>query len=134
MELILQYLLQVLYGQCLGENQKPRERERGEMLLFKDLFYAGIGLATLTKEKAEETIKELVKRGEMSTDEGKDALQTMMIRMQEEKERFNQKVQEQVESIITSMNLVRKSDLDEVIQRLEEIEKRISYLEDEQQY
>lgn len=104
------------------------------MLLFKDLFYAGIGLATLTKEKAEETIKELVKRGEMSTDEGKDALQTMMIRMQEEKERFNQKVQEQVESIITSMNLVRKSDLDEVIQRLEEIEKRISYLEDEQQY
>lgn len=87
------------------------------------MLYAGIGLAAVTKEKAEEVIAELVKKGEISKDEGKDLLSTLMNRMQEESEKLKLKINEQVENTITSMNLVRKSEMDEVLQKLTELEK-----------
>lgn len=93
--------------------------------MLKDMLYAGIGLAAITKEKAEEAIAELIKKGEMSKEEGKDLLNTLMNKMQAESEKLKQKISEQVEHTITSMNLVRKSELDEVLQRLDELEKKI---------
>jgi len=93
------------------------------------MLYAGIGLAAITKEKAEEVISELIKKGEMSSEEGKDLLNALMVRIQEESDRLKEKVNQQVEQAISSMNLVRKSDLDEVLQRLEKLEKKLEELQ-----
>lgn len=101
--------------------------------MLKELFYAGIGLASLTKEKAEEIVADLVKKGELSKDEGRETLNNLINRMQEERERLKLKVQEQVESIISSMNLVRKSELDEIKKRLEELEKKLNQKSDEKE-
>ncbi|WP_422444033.1 phasin family protein [Thermoanaerobacterium sp. DL9XJH110] len=101
--------------------------------MLKELFYAGIGLASLTKEKAEEIVAELVKKGELSKDEGRETLNNLINRMQEERERLKLKVQEQVENIISSMNLVRKAELDEVKKRLEELEKKLNQKTDEKE-
>jgi polyhydroxyalkanoate synthesis regulator phasin len=97
--------------------------------MLKQMLYAGIGLAAVTKEKAEEVIGELIKKGEMSKEEGKDVLNTLKDRIQEESERLKQKINEQVEHTITSMNLVRKSQLDEVLQRLNELEKKLNEIQ-----
>ncbi|HHW03457.1 MAG TPA: hypothetical protein GXX35_11745 [Thermoanaerobacterales bacterium] len=101
--------------------------------MLKELFYAGIGLATLTKEKAEEIITELVKKGELSKEDGKDVLNSLMARMQEERDKLKQKVQEQVENVISSMNLVRKSDLDEIKQRIKTLEEKINNIKEEKE-
>ncbi|HHY70803.1 MAG TPA: hypothetical protein GX519_03925 [Thermoanaerobacterales bacterium] len=101
--------------------------------MLKQMLYAGIGLATVTKEKAEEVIAELIKKGEMSKEEGKDVLNTLMNRMQEESEKLKQKINEQVENTITSMNLVRKSELDEVLEKLAELEKRFEEIRSEKE-
>jgi len=97
--------------------------------MLKQMLYAGIGLAAVTKEKAEEVIGELIKKGEMSKEEGKDVLNTLKDRIQEESEKLKQKINEQVEHTITSMNLVRKSQLDEVLQRLNELEKKLNEIQ-----
>ncbi|WP_213974986.1 phasin family protein [Tepidanaerobacter acetatoxydans] len=97
--------------------------------MLKQVLYAGIGLATVTKEKAEEVISELVKKGEMSQEEGKDALNTLMYRMQEESEKLKQKINEQVDNAIASMNLVKKTELDEILQRITELEKRLDEIQ-----
>jgi len=97
--------------------------------MLKQMLYAGIGLAAITKEKAEEVISELIKKGEMSKEEGKDLLNTLINRMQEESERLKLKINEQVEHAITSMNLVRKSQLDEILQRLDELEKKLNEIQ-----
>jgi polyhydroxyalkanoate synthesis regulator phasin len=97
--------------------------------MLKQMLYAGIGLAAVTKEKAEEVIAELIKKGEMSKEEGKDILNTLMNRMQEESEKLKQKINEQVEHTITSMNLVRKSQLDEVLRKLDELEKKLDEIQ-----
>ncbi|NLC62891.1 MAG: hypothetical protein GX759_02280 [Thermoanaerobacterales bacterium] len=90
--------------------------------MLKQILYAGLGLVTITREKAEELVSELVKRGELSAEEGKDALNNILDRMQEERDKLRQRIQEQVENMISSMNLVRRSELDEIKQRLEKLE------------
>jgi polyhydroxyalkanoate synthesis regulator phasin len=90
--------------------------------VLKQILYAGLGLVTITREKAEELVSELVKRGELSSEEGKDALNNILDRMQEERDKLRQRIQEQVENMISSMNLVRRSELDEIKQRLEKLE------------
>lgn len=100
--------------------------------MLKQLLYAGIGLAAITKEKAEELVAELVKKGEMSTDEGKDLLNSLRSRIQEESDRLKERINEQVERTINSMNLVRKSDIDEVLDRLEKLEKRLDEIKSQE--
>ncbi|HQA60231.1 MAG: hypothetical protein WBJ82_02995 [Tepidanaerobacteraceae bacterium] len=100
--------------------------------MLKQLLYAGIGLAAITKEKAEELVAELVKKGEMSTDEGKDLLNSLRSRIQEESDRLKERINEQVERTINSMNLVRKSDIDEVLDRLEKLEKRLDEIQSQE--
>jgi polyhydroxyalkanoate synthesis regulator phasin len=101
--------------------------------MLKQILYAGIGLATVTKERAEEVISELVKKGEMSQEEGKDALNTLMCRMQEESEKLKQKINEQVDNAITSMNLVKKTELDEILQRIAELEKQLDEIQSQKE-
>lgn len=100
--------------------------------MLKQLLYAGIGLAAITKEKAEELVAELVKKGEMSTDEGKDLLNSLRSRIQEESDRLKERINEQVERTINSMNLARKSDIDEVLDRLEKLEKRLDEIQSQE--
>lgn len=100
--------------------------------MIKQLLYAGIGLAAITKKKAEELVAELVKKGEMSTDEGKDLLNSLRSRIQEESDRLKERINEQVERTINSMNLVRKSDIDEVLDRLEKLEKRLDEIQSQE--
>lgn len=101
--------------------------------MLKQMLYAGIGLAAVTKEKAEEVVADLIKKGEMSKEEGKDVLNTLINRMQDESEKLKQKINEQVENTITSMNLVRKSELDEVSQRLTELEQKLNEIMNEKE-
>lgn len=96
--------------------------------MLKEILYAGLGLVTITREKAEELVSELVKRGELSSEEGKDALNNIANRMQDEKDKLKQRIQDQVENIISSMNLVRRSELDVVIKRLEELEAKYNII------
>jgi polyhydroxyalkanoate synthesis regulator phasin len=101
--------------------------------VLKEILYAGLGLVTITREKAEELVSELVKRGELSSEEGKDALNNIANRMQEEKDKLRQRVQDQVENIISSMNLVRRSELDEVRRRLEQLEIKYNSTDDQKE-
>ncbi len=102
-------------------------------MVLKEILYAGLGLVTITREKAEELVSELVKRGELSSEEGKDVLNNIANRMQEETDKLKQRVQDQVENIISSMNLVRRSELDEVMQRLEKLEAKYNIIDDQKE-
>lgn len=101
--------------------------------MLKEMLYAGIGLATVTKEKAEEIIVDLIKKGEISTEEGKDLLSNLMSRMQEESDKLKYTIDKQVEKVISSMNLVRKSEFDKLVQKLEELENKITQIIDKKE-
>lgn len=99
--------------------------------MLKEMIYASLGLATITREKAEEVISELVKKGEMTQEEGKDALGTLMKKAKEENEKLKQKIKEQVDSAVTSLDIVKRTEFDEAIKRISELEKELAQMKEE---
>ena len=52
---------------------------------LKKILLAGVGAVAVTAEKSEEILKELVKRGELTVEQGKALNEELKHRMQEKK-------------------------------------------------
>jgi polyhydroxyalkanoate synthesis regulator phasin len=90
--------------------------------LFEKGFLAGLGLLDLSQEKAKELVDELVKRGEMSRQEGAKFVQGAMERAQEERKTMEERLRSGLEGAFARMNLATKDDL-------ARLEKRVAALE-----
>ena len=64
--------------------------------LIKKAFYTGLGLAVLTKEKAEELVKELAEQTKLSEHEGKDLVDSLMKQSEQARKDFQSKIDEAV--------------------------------------
>lgn len=80
------------------------------------------GLVDFTRTKIEALGEEMIKRGELSQQEGSRAVEEFSAQMETAQEAFFEKVREMVNKAVHDMGLLR---------RLEDLEKRISALEKE---
>ena len=90
--------------------------------LFKKVMYTGVGLVTTAGEKIQKNIDELVKKGSLSAEEGRKVVADLWDNTETKKEEFEGKLKEMVASVIESLNLPTKSDIDALMKRVEEME------------
>lgn len=90
--------------------------------ILKKTWLAGLGLASLTREKAEELVDELVRRGEISEKERPHALEDLLARVKEEQKRFSSAVKEAVQRVVAEMGLPSRQQLEELKSRVEKLE------------
>jgi polyhydroxyalkanoate synthesis regulator phasin len=90
--------------------------------LMQKAMAFGLGLWDFTKEKAEEVVAELVKRGELSQQETPEAVEKIMASAQEAQQSLAAKVKELTDKAIAEMNLARASDLAALEKRLAALE------------
>lgn len=100
----------------------------------KNLFLAGVGAAALTYEKATDVISQLVQRGKLSVDEGKELSEELKRNVKstttEARDTIVEKMgcikpltRDELISILDEMNYATKADiiqLQRIIERLEE--------------
>ncbi|MBE0426691.1 MAG: phasin family protein [Nitrospirae bacterium] len=96
------------------------------MDIIKKAMLLGLGLFSLTKEKAEEFVDDLVKRGEVTREERFKIVDKLLKEAEKQEEEMVGKISETVQKVITELGLPTKKELDEILKRLEEIEKKIS--------
>jgi len=87
----------------------------------------GMGLATATKEKIEETVEEMIKKGEMTEKEGKDAVDDLVKKSKEMKQDLRDKVEQIVADTLKTLNVPTRDefvDLKDRIARLEDSQKQ----------
>jgi len=96
------------------------------MEIIRKAMLLGLGVLSLTKEKAEEMVDELIKRGEVSREEKFKMVDKLLKEAEKQEEELTGKINETAQKLITKMGLATKKDLDDISKRLEEIEKRIS--------
>jgi len=96
------------------------------MDVIRKAMLLGLGLFSLTKEKAEELVDDLIKRGEVTKEERFKIVDKLLKEAEKQEEELFGKISETVQKVITDLGLPTKKDLDEISKRLEEIEKRIS--------
>lgn len=95
--------------------------------LLKKVFLAGIGTLALTYEKANTLVDELVQKGQLTVDQGKQ-LNEELKRVINDNQPGNQSttdIETDVKAYIDSLNLATKTDIDNLNNRIEELEKKL---------
>ncbi|SHH78358.1 phasin family protein [Sporanaerobacter acetigenes] len=92
---------------------------------LKGLLLAGIGSMALTYEKANEMVDTLVKKGELTVNQGKELNEEL--KRVVESQKTGQKSQnvdaETLKSVLQELNLPTKADIDELKTRIDNLEK-----------
>ena len=60
--------------------------------LIKKAFYTGLGLAVLTKDKAEEMVRDIASQAKLSESEGKELVDSLMKQSDQARQDFQAKV------------------------------------------
>ena len=80
--------------------------------LFKKGVLMGLGALTITKEKAEQIVDELVKKGELAKDERSKAIQDLLKKVDEQEKILIDKVSAEVNKTIEKLGVPTKKDLE----------------------
>lgn len=100
--------------------------EMSEMLRKMGLF--SIGVISLTQEKAEEFSQEMIKKGEMSREEGKKFVKEVLSEKEKQIKDLEDKINEKVEKVMKKSGVVMKSDISDLEKKIEKLEKAIQSL------
>lgn len=90
--------------------------------ILKKTWLAGVGLASLTREKAEEVVDELVRRGEVAEKDRPHVLEDLLTRVKDEQKRFSSSVKDAARRAVGEMGLPTRQQFEELLARVEKLE------------
>ena len=93
--------------------------------LIKNMFYLGAGAAFATKEKIDEVKNDLVEKGKMTQDEGRQFVDDLGKRSEKAKDDREKKVQDIVAEQMDKMNMATKDDLADLQKQVQELRKML---------
>jgi len=93
------------------------------LALIKKGVLMGLGAITLTKEKVEQVVDELVKKGELTKDDGPQAVKNLLKKAEEQEKEFFDKISAEVKKAIAKMDIPTKKDIERLEKKIESIKK-----------
>lgn len=72
--------------------------------IIKKTILAGLGLISLTREKAEEIAKDLIKRGELAETEEAKFVKDLLEQAEKSRAELEKKLEKTVEAVLTKLN------------------------------
>ncbi len=99
------------------------------MDFIKKLTLASIGAVTLTREKLEETLDELVKKGEMTTDEKAEAVKHFVDKSVDSTEKTLKRTEEMFDSFTGKFSAKFNEQVTQLSNRIEQLNVRLTELE-----
>ena len=93
--------------------------------LIKKALYTGVGMAVLTKEKAEELVKELSQQAKLSEQEGKELFDGLLKQSEQARSDFQAKVDDAVLSVVKRLNLASKDEVDSLRTKVDELSAKV---------
>jgi len=87
--------------------------------LIERSFLAGIGLLSMTHEKAQKIVDELTQRGEVKKDDAKDWVEQLVHRGDEERLAVRKLIHDEVKSALDELGLATKEDIQELAAKVQ---------------
>lgn len=81
---------------------------------IKKAFLLGLGVVALTKEKAEEVVKDLKDNKQISPEEGKKLVKEMLKKSDKLMQNLRKDVRKQVRKVISEIGVATKEDLEKL--------------------
>lgn len=99
---------------------------------LKNLILAGLGSAAYTYEKAGKIINEMVQKGKLTVDEGKELSEELKRTVKEKSDNVKQKAEdikpltkEDMKNLLAGMNFATKDEIEDIKKRLDIIEEKV---------
>lgn len=95
-------------------------------------IFVAVGAASLTRDRAQSIVDDLVRRGQLSDEEGRLTVDGLMARVRAsgEDQGLMGKIEGGVHGIIRELGIAQRDDIADVDQRIAELEHRIRLLEE----
>ncbi len=93
--------------------------------MFKKMGLFGIGVISLTQEKLEEFTQDMIKKGEMSREEGKKFVREVLSEQEKQIKDVEDKINKKVKETFEKSGVVMKSDVEALERKIEELEKTV---------
>jgi polyhydroxyalkanoate synthesis regulator phasin len=97
--------------------------------LIERTFLVGVGAAAFTKDRAQELVAEFVRRGELSSDEGRDMVDRLVARSRDEARSAVKKADTSLKGALHDLGLVTQRELEDLEKRVRLLEHRLALLE-----
>jgi len=97
--------------------------------LAEEAFFAGVGAVALTKDRADELVDELTRRGRMAPREAREVVDEMTARWRGEASRFGERTSTSLAGVMRELGLVTRREWEELELRLSQLEHRLRLLE-----
>jgi polyhydroxyalkanoate synthesis regulator phasin len=98
--------------------------------LMKKSLLLGLGTAVVTKSKVQESMQKLVDQGKLTTEEAERLSQEIIEAGETELNEARGQISQTWQKFSQSLDLPRRSELDELLARMDNLEKRLNFLED----
>ena len=99
--------------------------------LAEEAALAGIGAVALTKERTDELIDELVRKGRLTRGEARDLVDGVVGRWRGDAMRFSERAGSSLSDAFRSLGLVTRREHEELELRLAQLEHRLRLIENE---
>jgi len=100
----------------------------GSQNILEKTILAGIGIYSVTKEKAEKVVKDLIRQGELSQEEGPKIVKAMVQKAEEEIVAVKGMVDTRVQQAVSAMKPSYENEFKKIHQRIDEIAKQLDKL------
>lgn len=94
------------------------------MKMFEKALYLGLGVFSVTRERVEKVVDELMEKGEISREEAGEVMENLIKRGEEERKAIRKLVQEEMGGLKKDLSASTQSELEELKARIRELEKR----------
>lgn len=92
---------------------------------IKNILLAGLGVLGAGKDRVQSVVDNLIDKGELTREQGESVLKSWAERGKEEQDNLSSKVSDELQKVVAKLNLVTRDELDPLIARIEELEKRL---------
>ena len=93
--------------------------------LIKKALYTGLGLAVLTKDKAEDLVNDFVQQAKLSESEGKELVDSLLKQSDEARQDFQSKLDEAVLAVVNRLHLATREEVDTLRAKVEELSAKV---------
>ncbi|MBI5593490.1 MAG: hypothetical protein HY881_23795 [Deltaproteobacteria bacterium] len=93
---------------------------------IKKTMLTGIGIAMKTKDELEEWVKEIVKKGEMSENEGKSFLDDLKKKSEKAQKDFEEKIESKFKDLLKKADIATRGEVNDLKNEIEELKKTVS--------
>ena len=95
----------------------------------EEAVFAGVGAVALTKERADEVVRGLTRRGRATRDEASERVDDVTGRVRGEVGRFGERTSSSLAGVLRELGLVTRAEWEEIDLRLSQLEHRLRLLE-----